>query len=169
LRARSILFGALALGGCGPMVDDPSNPPLRGRWQRELKVTSLVQDDIWIDRKDAPFKLPDDETTVQNCIEPKIRTVDELNNGLLNDNNQNCRLDTLDVSGNEITGTGKCAPVERSGITLSGTMEINGHQAADQANADVSLTLVARTPMGASRRIRAGFEAKWTRLGDCTF
>lgn len=166
MRTPPILFGALLLSACGPLVDDPSNPPLRGRWQREMRVTSLVQDDIWIDRKDAPFKLPDDETKVLGCIEPKLRTAAEVNS-LIENGDQYCTLDTLEASGATIAGSGKCAPVERSGITLSGTMEVAGRQAADRVSADVSLSLVGRTPMGLSRRFRAGVEAKWTRLGDC--
>ncbi len=125
------------------------------------------RDDVWIPRKDAPFKLPEDETTVKSCIEPKLRSADEINGDMLANNDAHCRIDAIDVNGAQVTGAGTCAPVDRNGIHLSGKIDIDGRQRDDRINAKFGLALIARMPQGVSRRVRAGMEVTWTRLGDC--
>jgi hypothetical protein len=164
---RPMLLAALALSGCGPLVDDPDNAPLRGRWQRDSKVLALVANDVWIDRKDLPFKLPPDETVVKECFEPKLKSADQINDELLRENKNMCRFDDIERKGAVFTSTGKCAPQDKMGYEVSGTVELTGRESADRAEGKVSATIFVKSRNGTSDRVRFGVETKWKRLGDC--
>jgi hypothetical protein len=167
VRHRVLLLFPLALAGCGPLVDDPGNAPLRGRWQRESKLLALIANDVWVDRKDVPFKLPEDETVVKECFEPKLKTSDEINDDMLKGNRKMCSFGEIARKGGTFTSSGTCGPQEKSGGTISGTIELTGREAADRAEGKVSATLLLKTRDGASQRVRFGVETKWKRLGDC--
>jgi hypothetical protein len=162
------LCALLTLGGCGPMVDDPGNVPLRGRWQRETKLTALVINDVWVDRKDTPFDLPKDETIVKSCIEPVIRSASAANDELLHSRaTRNCKFEAMARKGTTLTSDATCASANEYGGTIGGNMDMEAHEAPDKVDARLSAALFYRTPDGASQRIRMGMLAKWTRLGDC--
>ena len=167
LDFRPAVLGALLLSGCGPFVDDPNNPPLRGQWQRDSKVTALVVNDVWVDRKNAPFRIPDDETEVRNCAEPAIRSNDDINRELVNNANLQCHFDALARDGSTLSANGSCDPKQINGGTVSGTMEFAGHLANESADGHISATLFFRRTSGDTERIRFGVETKWKRLGDC--
>jgi hypothetical protein len=167
LDFRPAALGALLLSGCGPFVDDPANPPLRGRWQRESKVTALVVNDIWVDRKKAPFRVPEDETEVRNCAEPAIRSNADINRELVNKAELQCHFGELERDGGSLSATGTCDPKSISGGTVSGTMEFAGHLGNESADGRISATLFFRRASGDTERVRFGVETKWKRLGDC--
>lgn len=162
-----LLLAALALSGCGPLVDDPDNAPLRGRWQRESKVLALVANDVWIDRDKIPFKLPADETVVKECFEPKLKTSDQINDDLMSGNKGMCSFGEIERKGGTFTSTGKCGPQNKMGYEVAGTIELTGHEAADRADAKVSATVLVKAKTGVSERVRFGVETRWKRLGDC--
>jgi hypothetical protein len=164
---RALLLLPLALAGCGPLVDDPGNLPMRGRWQRESKLLALIANDVWIDRKDVPFKLPEDETVVKECFEPKLKTSDEINGDMLKGNSNMCSFGAIDRKDGKFTSTGTCGPQTKGGGTISGTIELTGREAPDRAEGKVSATLLFKTRDGASQRVRFGVETRWKRLGDC--
>lgn len=160
-------LAALALGGCIKQVDDPSNLPLRGKWQQESKLVTLVANDVWLDRKDAPFPLPEDKTEVKGCFEPKLKTADQINEDLLQGTAKNCKFGEIVKQGHDATADGVCEEKKTGPYTVSGKMDFTESEAPDKIDATVSATMFVRTPAGASQRVRFAAQVKWTRLGDC--
>src|SRR4051794_19497476 len=96
LPARSLLLLTLLLGGCGPQIDDPSNVPRLGQWHRESRLVALVINDVWVDRKDSPFKIPPDLDETKGCGEPTFNRREEVAEDLLSKTNDLCRLDSME-------------------------------------------------------------------------
>jgi hypothetical protein len=113
----ALALALVLLASCGPMVDDPKNVPLRGRWQQETKIVSLVANDVWIDRDKAPFPLPKDKFETKNCFEPRLKTADEINDDLLQGTAKNCKFGEIVRKGQEITSEGVCAATEMGPVT----------------------------------------------------
>lgn len=164
---HGVMLAALVLGGCGPMVDDPGNAPRLGRWERTTRVIALIANDVWIDRADVPFTLPDDETVIKNCIEPELKTGDQINRELMKSNKGMCQMGPIARHGRGFSSSGTCGPQEKGGSTISGTIEVTGRETEERAEAKLSAALVLKSRSGASERIRFGVETKWKRLGDC--
>jgi hypothetical protein len=164
----AILAGVLVLGGCGPSIDIPGNVPKLGRWERSVKVTALIANDVWIDRKDAPFKLPPDKTEIEQCMEPVLRTAEDLNREMMKGSDATkCSYGEIVRDGRNFSSKGTCAPQEMEGSIVSGTVELAGKEGEDKLSAKVSASMLVKDKTGASERLRFGLEAKWTRLGDC--
>ena len=166
LGFRPAVLGALLISGCGPLVDDPGNPPIRGRWQRETKLTALVVNDVWIDRDKAPFQLPKDDSEIKACIEPALRSSADLNREWKAE--LKCSFGPFERDGGSVNATGTCEPLAKAGGTVTGTMEFDGHLKDQSADGHISATIFYRHPTGATERIRFGVETRWTRLGDCS-
>lgn len=166
LRQMSVI-AAVLLTGCGPAVDNAGNAPRLGQWQRESKLLTLVANDVWIDRKDAPFSLPPDSKEVKNCFEPTLKTKGEINRDMLANAEKMCSLETFDEKDGNLTATGSCGPTEKSGMTVAGTIEVTGREREESADAKVAVQLNVRDKSGASERVRVAYETKWTRIGDC--
>lgn len=162
----SVMAAAL-LTGCGPVVDNAGNAPRLGQWQRESKLLTLVANDVWMDRKDAPFPLPPDSKEVKNCFEPTLKTQREINRDMLANAEKMCQLETFDDKGGNLTATGSCGPTEKSGMTVAGTIEVTGREREESAEAKVAVQLNVTDKSGASERVRVAYETKWTRIGDC--
>jgi hypothetical protein len=167
LPIRCLFAAALLLGGCGALVDDPSNLPRRGKWHHDFRLVALVVNDVWVDRKDAPFAIPADIDKTRACVEPSITKRDEIAEELLSKTDRLCHLDSLDRDGTAVLTKGVCGPEEKSGATLSGTAEMNGRDGEDSLEGRTSVQMNVRMPDGHSERVRAGFEAHWQRLGNC--
>ncbi|MDF7776632.1 DUF3617 family protein [Sphingomonas sp. AOB5] len=161
------LASLLLLAACGPSIDNPSNLPKLGKWERESKLVALVANDVWIDRKDAPFQLPPDQTEVKDCFEPTLKSQREINRDMLANTDQMCRLEGLEQKGGLITSTGTCGPTEKSGMTITGTIEFNGVERENYADATVSVLMHVKGREGSSERVRAAYSTKWRRIGDC--
>lgn len=167
LPVRGPLLFALLLCGCGPGIDDPSNLPRMGQWHRESRLVALVINDVWVDRKDSPFKIPPDIDETKRCAEPTVTKRQEIADELLKQTDNLCRIDSMDRSGTTVTTKGSCGPEVKGGATLTGTAEFEGHEAEDSLNGRASVLMNVRMPDGHSERVRAGFESHWKRLGDC--
>jgi hypothetical protein len=157
----------LLLSGCGPRIDDPSNVPKLGQWHRESRLVALVINDLWVDRKDSPFKIPDDIDETKDCVEPTITRREEIDEEIRKQTDGLCRIDSLDRNGATVSTKGSCGPEDKNGMTLSGTAEYEGHESETGLNGHSTVMMNVRMPDGHSERVRAGFEAHWTRLGDC--
>lgn len=164
---HALLFGTILLGGCGPSVDIAGNIPLRGQWQRESKLLALVANDVWIDRKDAPFSLPPDSTEVKDCFEPTLKSGKEVNSDLLANSQQMCRLETFDEKEGKLVSTGTCGPTSKDGMEITGTIEFDGREKEQSADAKVAVSMNVKDRSGTSERVRIAYQTKWTRLGDC--
>ena len=167
LPVRSVSLLALLLSGCGPGIDDPSNLPRMGQWHRETRLVALVINDVWVDRKDSPFKIPADIDETRNCGEPTITGRREIAEELLEQTDKLCRIDSVERSGTTVTTKGSCGPEVKNGATLTGTAEAESHEAEDSLNGHATVLMNVRMPDGHSERVRAGFETHWKRLGDC--
>ncbi|MET0307994.1 MAG: hypothetical protein ABW023_04745 [Sphingomonas sp.] len=163
-RGRAGIGLALLAGGCG---DDPANIPRQGKWQRETRLIALVANDVWVDRKYAPFAIPEDGTEVEACAEPRLRSRDEVNRELLGRVGKVCTIDALDHRDGKITGSGTCGPTETDGRTVTGTIEVDGVEKPDRLGGKISIAVQVREVSGRSDRVRMGLETVWTRLGDC--
>lgn len=168
MRIRHLTIAVpLLLAGCGPMVDNPSNVPLRGKWEQTTRMLNLVANDVWVDRKDVPFKLPEDQTEVKECFEPTLKSADEINRDVLKGEGKKCRFAEIEHNGSEFSSTGTCAPEERMGGTIRGTLELTGREAPDKIGAKINGSILHTTQAGASERVRFAVETQWKRLGDC--
>jgi len=157
----------LLLGGCGPRIDDPSNMPRLGQWHREVRLAALVINDVWVDRKDSPFKIPPDIDETTDCAEPTVTRREELDAQIKKQTDSLCRIDSIDHSGTTVSSKGSCGPEDKGGMTLSGTADLEAHEAEDHIDGHSSVQMLVRMPDGHSERVRAGFEAHWKRLGEC--
>jgi hypothetical protein len=164
---RPALLAALLLSGCGPFVDDPSNPPLRGRWQRETKLTAFVVNDVWVDRDKMPLALPEDDSEIKSCMEPALKSSEDINREMAKNTKIQCSFGEIKRDGNTLASTGTCAPSEKFGGTVSGTLEFNGYLKSDDADGKISATIFYKYPSGKTERVRFGVETRWKRLGDC--
>lgn len=162
------LAAALGTGGCGPAVDNPANPPRLGRWEHQSRLVALVANDVWIDRKDAPFTMPPDSKSVEACSEPTLKTRSALNRSLMANTESMCSLGALQQRGGLITASGTCGPTDKEGGTLTGTIEFNGQERETLAEAKVSVVILYKLPSGSTERLRAAYENVWRRVGDCT-
>jgi hypothetical protein len=162
-----ILAGLTVLGGCAKAVDDPANTPLLGHWQREMRITSVIVNDVWVDREKVPFALPADKVEDLGCVEPKLRTREAINRTLAEHHELSCSLDDFSLQGHELAGKGKCAPIPKDGATLSGTLEIEGREKAESTTAVAGVNLFVHLPDGRTERARVADTVRWTRLGDC--
>lgn len=168
MRIRHLTIAAATLlGSCGPMVDNPSNVPLRGKWEQTTRMLNLVANDVWVDRKNVVFKLPEDETTIKACFEPTLKTAEEINRDVLKGEGKKCQFGPIERDGDEFSSKGTCAPEERFGGTVRGTLELTGSEAPDAIGAKINGAILHTTPAGASERVRFAVETKWKRLGDC--
>jgi hypothetical protein len=167
MRKAITLAGLMALGGCGRTVDDPANTPLLGHWQREMRIVSVVVNDVWVDRDKVPFALPPDKVEDLGCVEPQVKTREAMNQALAEHQELSCSLDEFGLHDHELTGTGKCAPVPRDAVTLSGTLEITGREKPDSVNATAGVNLFVHFPDGRTERARVADAVRWTRLGGC--
>lgn len=167
MPVRSLLLPILLLGGCGPGIDDPSNLPRMGQWHREGHLVALVINDVWVDRKDSPFKIPPDIDETKGCGEPTVTRRGEIAAEMLKQTDNLCRLDSIERSGTTVTTKGSCGPEVKSGATLTGTAEFESHEAEESVNGRATVLMNVRMPDGHSERVRAGFESHWKRLGDC--
>lgn len=167
LHARSLLLTFVLLAGCGPSVDNPGNAPRLGQWQRESKLLALVANDVWIDRKDAPFTLPPDSSEIKDCFEPALKSGKEVSSDLLANSQKMCRLETFEEKEGKLTSTGTCGPTDRMGMTITGTIEFDGREREESAEAKVAVLMNVKDKSGASERVRIAYQTKWTRLGDC--
>lgn len=166
-RSGAWIAAALLAGGCSPLVDNAANIPQRGKWQRETRLLALVANDVWVDRKRAPFEIPPDTSEIKPCIEPALKSRDEINRDMLGRTQDLCRFDTLDQSAGKVTGTGTCSRTANDGEALSGTIEFDGTEKPDRIDGKVHVELAVRDRRGRSERMRIGMETLWTRLGDC--
>ena len=167
LHVPAILATIVLLGGCGPTTDNPGNAPRLGQWQRESKLLALVANDVWIDRADAPFSLPPDKTEIKDCFEPTLKSGKEISSDLLANSQQMCRLETFDEKKGKITSTGTCGPTEKGGMTITGTIEFEGREREEVAEAKVAVNMIVKDRSGTSERVRIAYQNKWTRIGDC--
>lgn len=165
--AHMSVMAAVLLTGCGPMVDNAANAPRLGQWQRESKLLTLVANDVWLDRKDAPFPLPPDSREVRNCFEPTLKTRREINRDMLANAEKLCQLESFEEKDGNLAAAGTCGPTGKSGMTVAGTIEVTGREREESAEARVAVQLNVTDKSGASERIRLAYETKWTRLGDC--
>lgn len=167
VRYYGVAAALLLSSGCGPRIDDPSNLPRLGQWHREARLVALVINDVWVDRKDSPFKIPDDIDETKDCAEPTVTRKEDIGAELSKQTDNLCRIDSLDRSGTIVTTRGSCGPEQKGGMTLSGTAEFEGHEAEDRLDGHSTVQMLVRMPDGHSERVRAGYEAHWKRLGDC--
>lgn len=167
LHVPAILATTMLLGGCGPAVDNPGNAPRLGQWQHESKLLALVANDVWIDRADAPFSLPPDKTEIKDCFEPTLKSGKEISSDLLANSQQMCRLETFDEKEGKITSTGTCGPSVKGGMTITGTIEFDGREREEVAEAKVAVNMNVKDSSGTSERVRIAYQNKWTRIGDC--
>jgi hypothetical protein len=165
--ARPIILAALALTGCGPAIDNPANVPLLGHWQQTTKLTALVINDVWTDRKDAPFPLPEDKTIDRGCTEPMLKSNEQVNDDLFDGNLKACKFAPVTRDGLLTHSDAVCEASEIPGGTVSGKMEYNGEEAKDLFLVKLSATMFFKERSGASVPLRFGVESRWTRLGDC--
>lgn len=163
----TLLLAAIPLSGCGPSTDNAANIPRLGQWQRESKLLTLVANDVWIDRKDAPFSLPPDSSEVKNCFEPTLKSGKEVNRDLLANSEKLCRLETFEEKEGKLVSTGTCGPSEKAGMTITGTIEFAGKEREESAEAKVGVSMNVKDETGASERVRIAYVAKWARIGDC--
>lgn len=167
LHVPALLGACALLGGCGPVADNASNIPRLGQWQRESKLLALVANDVWIDRKDAPFSLPPDSTETKDCFEPTLKSGKEVNSDLLANSQQMCRLETFEENEGKLVSKGTCGPSEKGSNTITGTIEFDGREREESAEATVGVAMIVRGKDGASERVRIAYRTKWTRLGEC--
>jgi hypothetical protein len=167
LHVPALMLATGLLGGCGPAVDNAGNIPRLGQWQRESKLLALVANDVWIDRKDAPFSLPPDSTETKNCFEPTLKSGKEVNSDLLANSQQLCRLETFEEKEGKLTSTGTCGPKDKDGMTVTGTIEFDGREREESAEAKVAVLMNVKDKSGTSERVRIAYQTKWTRVGDC--
>lgn len=168
MRIRHVtIAAALMLAGCGPMVDNAANVPLRGKWEQTTRMLNLVANDVWIDRENVPFDLPKDQTEVKPCFEPTLKTADEINRDVLKGGGKACKFAEIERDGDEFSSTGTCMPEQRMGGTIKGTLEMTGREAPDKIGAKINGSLIHTTASGASERVRFAVETSWKRLGDC--
>lgn len=167
MHVQALLAATVLLGGCGPMTDNPSNAPRLGQWQHESKLLALVANDVWIDRKDAPFSLPPDSSEVKDCFEPTLKSGKEINSDLLANSQQMCRLETFEEDKGKLVSTGTCGPTTKAGMKVSGTIEFDGREREESAEAKVGVNMIVTDPSGTSERVRIAYQNKWTRIGDC--
>src|SRR5690606_15881281 len=120
------------------------------QWQRESKLLTLVANDVWIDRKDAPFPLPPDSRETKDCFEPTLKSRNEINRDMLANADKICRLETFDEANGNLTATGPCGPTEKSGMTVAGTIELTGRERENVAEAKVAVQLNVTDDSGAS-------------------
>ncbi|MCW3846164.1 DUF3617 family protein [Sphingomonas sp. LB-2] len=163
----AMLLTAGLLAGCGPMTDNPANAPRLGQWQKESKLLTLIANDVWVDRQDAPFSLPPDSTEIKDCIEPTLKSGREINRDMLANSEKLCHLETFDEKGGNLTSTGTCGPSDKMGMEISGTVEFEGHEREESADAKVAVNMNVKDKSGATERVRVAYQTKWTRLGDC--
>lgn len=123
--------------------------------------------DVWVDRKDSPFKIPPDVDETKDCAEPTVTRREDIDAELKKQTDNLCRIDSVDASGATVSTKGSCGPEQKGGMTLSGTAELEGHQAEDRIDGHSTVQMLVHMPDGHSERVRAGFEAHWKRLGDC--
>lgn len=164
---QAAMIAASMLGGCGFAADDPANIPQRGRWQREFKLVTLVANDIWLERKDAPFKLPEDRTESLGCTEPRLRSVKELNALMPRRDGPACTFESMDRKDGRFSAAGKCAPTEHAGLEIFGAVGLEGREKPDHIKSTAGMSLIVRGREGSSERVRLAYETVWTRLGDC--
>lgn len=167
LHVPAILAVTMLLGSCGPAVDNPSNAPRLGQWQRESKLLALVANDVWIDRADAPFSLPPDSKEIKDCFEPTLKSGKEISSDLLANSQKMCRLETFDEKEGKLISTGTCGPSNKDGMTITGTIDFEGREREESADAKVGVSMIVKDPSGTSERVRIAYQTKWTRLGDC--
>jgi len=162
-----MLAATLLIGGCGPATDNPANAPRLGQWQRESKLLVLVVNDLGIDRKEAPFSLPPDSTEIKDCFEPTLKSGREVNSDLLANSQKMCRLETFDEKEGRLNSTGTCGPTEKNGMAVTGTIEFDGREREESADAKVAVSMNVKDRTGTTDRVRLAYQTKWTRLGDC--
>lgn len=143
-RYPAALIALAGLGGCGLAADDPANISQRGRWQREFRPVNLVANDIWLEREDAPFELPAEKTEAPGCVEPRLRSIEQINALMPVREGMSCTFETIDRQEGRIAGAGKCGPAQRNGFEIFGTIDLEGREKPDRVAAKIGMSLVVR-------------------------
>lgn len=162
----ALILSCLPLSGCQEEEDDSTNIPLRGHWEAVVKLVALTIDDRSVTADEVPFPISASRGEDKGCFEPKFKTVDELNAISALEQNK-CQVATLDHDGGSITAHGKCQPVGRGSVTITGSFDLSAGETSDRIKGLATSNFSVHLPDGETIRLHSAYTMTWTRLGPC--
>lgn len=164
-----IIVGALALGGCAPQQDDPSNPPRLGRWEDRTILTGVRLNDRALKDEEIPSEMRQTLAKFAKedryCGEPHPRDRAEMQ-ALLDAKFDSCALETFDTQGAEIVVLARCRSRGEQGdvqITARGS----GTAGPNSIRFDIDAIARLTEKTGGNYLLVASGRREITRIGDC--
>ncbi|WP_176590074.1 hypothetical protein [Sphingobium sp. EM0848] len=167
--AGIIIMGALALGGCAPRQDDPSNPPRLGQWHDRTVLTGVRLNDRALKEEEIPpdfrRKLARFDKDDSYCGEPRPRERAEVQ-ALLDEKFDSCEIETFDLNGPEIAVLSRCRPRRVKEDVLM-TAKVNGFTGAESIRLDIDAIARLTEKTGGNQLLMISGRRELTRTGDC--
>ncbi len=160
-----------SLAACGPASDVADNIPQFGKWNDEQKITSVLLNGAAISLDDVP-ELHDlkklSRAAKEYCGEPYFRNKEEFQEEVNREIEAECKIDSVDSQGTNISAKGKCSGLNDSETIGSVGFSATAYLQPDNINLTAEIIGVGRSQdTGEGASIKVTLRRKITRIGDC--